>query len=769
MSEDPLVMAISSSTSLNPDEIARRTFPTVRKGVDGEAVRRYLESIGDEIRTLVEREAQLRRRLYEAERRAAEPPVLDEATLNRAVGAETARVLQTAHDAARDVIARAEAQAAELVAEAETQASHRAAAVQDEAAGLLEVAAEEAAALAASALAEATALQESTQAEAEALLGAAQEDAVALLDTTNQRCRDAVREAQQLRKSVLSDLLARRRALFVQLEQLRSGRDSLVEVVDAVGGAVEELRGRLERAEHGARVAAADAGERAEALVDDMVDTLLDPEIALELRNGLVGVEIDADVVVVLESGVEADELAAGDGAGTEADEAAEVAEVAAEDEAVAEAAVAAEDEAEAGFLSFDDLDDGEAREQADTGSSHRSVGELFARIRASRGSEARARSATADVADVEELAAASELALAGEGAGIQEAAGDEVGTAAGDGLGTAATGGDDELGPAGTGGDEVGTADAGGDGVGTADAGGDGVGTAGAGGDGVGTADAGGDEVGTADAGGDGVAGIDEAAIERSDESGDADAADGAAEPEADVAASVVEDTSDAAVISKRDALVAPVVTRLARALKRALQDDQNELLNAIRHASGAADLDALLPEEIQRDRYAQAASGALADGWLVGRSWLAAEGVAGEDDEAVGTLATDTGRLLGTELAGDLSGLLRHRLTESLRVLGDVAEGIQDAAGAAYREWKGARVEGIAGDFALRAFFGGAVAAGEGTIVRWVVNDGRPCPDCDDNALAAEQLAGDEWPTGQLHPPVHPGCRCLLVAITD
>jgi cell division septum initiation protein DivIVA len=729
MSEDPLVMAISSSTSLNPDEIARRTFPTVRKGVDGEAVRRYLESIGDEIRTLVEREAQLRRRLYEAERRAAEPPVLDEATLNRAVGAETARVLQTAHDAARDVIARAEAQAAELVAEAETQASHRAAAVQDEAAGLLEVAAEEAAALAASALAEATALQESTQAEAEALLGAAQEDAVALLDTTNQRCRDAVREAQQLRKSVLSDLLARRRALFVQLEQLRSGRDSLVEVVDAVGGAVEELRGRLERAEHGARVAAADAGERAEALVDDMVDTLLDPEIALELRNGLVGVEIDADVVVVLESGVEADELAAGDGAGTEADEAAEVAEVAAEDEAVAEAAVAAEDEAEAGFLSFDDLDDGEAREQADTGSSHRSVGELFARIRASRGSEARARSATADVADVEELAAASELALAGEGAGIQEAAGDEVGTAAGDGLGTAATGGDDELGPAGTGGDEV----------------------------------------GTADAGGDGVAGIDEAAIERSDESGDADAADGAAEPEADVAASVVEDTSDAAVISKRDALVAPVVTRLARALKRALQDDQNELLNAIRHASGAADLDALLPEEIQRDRYAQAASGALADGWLVGRSWLAAEGVAGEDDEAVGTLATDTGRLLGTELAGDLSGLLRHRLTESLRVLGDVAEGIQDAAGAAYREWKGARVEGIAGDFALRAFFGGAVAAGEGTIVRWVVNDGRPCPDCDDNALAAEQLAGDEWPTGQLHPPVHPGCRCLLVAITD
>jgi hypothetical protein len=27
----------------------------------------------------------------------------------------------------------------------------------------------------------------------------------------------------------------------------------------------------------------------------------------------------------------------------------------------------------------------------------------------------------------------------------------------------------------------------------------------------------------------------------------------------------------------------------------------------------------------------------------------------------------------------------------------------------------------------------------------------------------------AGEEFPTGQLHPPVHPGCRCLLVAITS
>jgi hypothetical protein len=116
---------------------------------------------------------------------------------------------------------------------------------------------------------------------------------------------------------------------------------------------------------------------------------------------------------------------------------------------------------------------------------------------------------------------------------------------------------------------------------------------------------------------------------------------------------------------------------------------------------------------------------------------------------------------------LAEELAGLIRHRLAESLAALGELGDGAHDAAGGAYREWKGPRIEGIAGDFATRAFAGGAVAAAGGTTVRWVVDDdGQPCPDCDDNALAGDQFAGNEWPTGQVHPPVHPGCRCLLVA---
>jgi len=53
---------------------------------------------------------------------------------------------------------------------------------------------------------------------------------------------------------------------------------------------------------------------------------------------------------------------------------------------------------------------------------------------------------------------------------------------------------------------------------------------------------------------------------------------------------------------------------------------------------------------------------------------------------------------------------------------------------------------------------------AAPDGAVLRWVFGDEGPCPDCDDNALAGPTAKGEPYPTGQLHPPAHAGCRCLL-----
>ena len=49
----------------------------------------------------------------------------------------------------------------------------------------------------------------------------------------------------------------------------------------------------------------------------------------------------------------------------------------------------------------------------------------------------------------------------------------------------------------------------------------------------------------------------------------------------------------------------------------------------------------------------------------------------------------------------------------------------------------------------------------------LEWVAVAGSgdaPCPDCEDNGLSGPQQPDQEFPTGHLHPPAHPGCRCLL-----
>ena len=52
---------------------------------------------------------------------------------------------------------------------------------------------------------------------------------------------------------------------------------------------------------------------------------------------------------------------------------------------------------------------------------------------------------------------------------------------------------------------------------------------------------------------------------------------------------------------------------------------------------------------------------------------------------------------------------------------------------------------------------------AVPEQAVLWWVPLEEGSCPDCDDNALEPT-VKGENFPTGQPHPPAHPGCRCLL-----
>ena len=261
-------LTITSSPHLAPDDVARHTFASVRRGFDPTEVRDYLESLAAGLRSLAEREQELRDALAEAEERAANP-VIDDTMLTTAVGKETARVLHSAHEAAAEMVANAEAEATRLASEAQSESERLLA----EAAEVNEQAHSRADTLLAERTAEAEAaaasLQERTEQQVAAALDKVRADAEELTERARAEGRIMVEEAQQLRARVLADLSRRRKVLHAQIEQLRAGRERLAETITEVRHAVDAIAEDLFNAENEARLAAEVAGREMAGRSDD--------------------------------------------------------------------------------------------------------------------------------------------------------------------------------------------------------------------------------------------------------------------------------------------------------------------------------------------------------------------------------------------------------------------------------------------------------------------------------------------------------------------
>ena len=250
-------MTISSSSHLAPDEVARHTFATSRRGFDPDEVRAYLENLAKGLRELAEREQEFRRELEDAERRAANP-VINEETLTAALGQETARVLHSAHEASSEMLNKAQAESDRLL----TDAREEIAATEARVSAQLSDRAQEAEMVAADvrqrAQEEATSTTEAARTEVEAMIAQARSD-----------CRDMIDEAQALRARVLADLSKRRKVLHAQIEQLRAGREHLADTVRGVRRSIDAIADDLFRAEDEARLAAEAAGRAAVARPDE--------------------------------------------------------------------------------------------------------------------------------------------------------------------------------------------------------------------------------------------------------------------------------------------------------------------------------------------------------------------------------------------------------------------------------------------------------------------------------------------------------------------
>ncbi len=209
-----------------------------------------------------------------------------------------------------------------------------------------------------------------------------------------------------------------------------------------------------------------------------------------------------------------------------------------------------------------------------------------------------------------------------------------------------------------------------------------------------------------------------------------------------------------DDEVIGRRDELLAPVTARLSRTVKRALGDDQNRLLDQLRHKPSLGVDDLLGSEEEHIAVYTTSARGHLEEAFTAGTAFAGAGGSVPDEGDAV-----------------DLSveGLAHVVVTMLRRQIADGGGELGDRVGGAFREWRGERVERLAGDYATQAFSAGVTATATDGKLRWVVTSSDGCSDCEDNALAGAVSAAETFPTGHAHPPAHSGCRCLVAPAND
>jgi DivIVA domain-containing protein len=711
---------ISTDALVSSDEVRHKGFATAFRGFDTNEVRTFLARVADELRATHDRHMALERLLTEAERRA-ENPVLDEATLLGALGEETARIVRSAHEAATDLKAKAEENVERLLREANEEAAR----IRRDAEGLLTTRTDEADAAAAQ-------IRESAQVWGDEVRTKARDEAESIIEESKRHGREMVEEAQALRVKILGDLTRRRRVAMVQVEQLRAGRERLIEAYRVVRHTLDEVTDELARAEAEARIAAEVAGHRAGDEAEPSPDEL---EMAASIAASLGathGADGAADEPIATTTNPVVDVVSAEASAAVIERSVPVVDPVVAETTAPEPAPISVSVEPapsssarppapkpsidpgppdERRLSSLRILRRPKADQPVETpaGSIHDPVvGEGVRIIKAEPAAvtppapeevllevpagepdlptEAASDAADAPEADPTEVDALFARIRASRAAEVADA--EEV-------LATPAPGDEIEAPPA-----------------------------------------------------------TDTSTEADTEPETQSETEDEAAVPDADESS-----------LQRRDQLIDPVTQNLSRKLKRALQDDQNDLLDRLRTQRGKVSIELVGDADEHAGRFRLAAYDLLADAARAGTAFATAAEIVDSESVALPAIAD-----VADELAQAITGPLRTRLEQALAdavAEEDDEQAVIERVGAAYREWKSQRIERLASDHTVAAFSRGAFSAtSAGVSQRWVVDDvDGPCPDCDDNSLAGAVARGEAFPTGQQHPPAHPGCRCVLV----
>ena len=261
----------------------------------------------------------------------------------------------------------------------------------------------------------------------------------------------------------------------------------------------------------------------------------------------------------------------------------------------------------------------------------------------------------------------------------------------------------------------------------------------------------------------------------------GDSEAGGVKAEDDSEVGEVKAEDDSEAGEYSdeplnveeinlERSRLIDPITASLISKVKRVLQDDQNQLLDAIRGNGGSWSDDLLRSEEDHFALYYGCVIELVKEAFVAGADSIVSAALQGEDQTSTSlsvkdkhTPDSDVLNLLAKEFSREIVGSLRGR------ILVHGSEGLSakpaDRISAAFRETRGDRLDRMVEDCLLGAFSSGILNAVEpGSSISWLLTSANACPDCEDNTLEGQLVVGDTFPTGHQYPPAHAGCRCII-----
>lgn len=207
---------------------------------------------------------------------------------------------------------------------------------------------------------------------------------------------------------------------------------------------------------------------------------------------------------------------------------------------------------------------------------------------------------------------------------------------------------------------------------------------------------------------------------------------------------------------LAERRSMLDSLERMAARKLKRTLADEQNELLDLVRRSDTAE----ISIDDVAGDLCAH--SRAYVDAIALELSEAANAGAksVGGDTVAFDPVATAT--LVGDQLVS----VLRLRCDQAIGDSGTSDDAI-DHLRSIYRETRSQRIGSIASNLVVSAYGDGAYAClSPSEPVRWELAPDSDCGQhCTDNVVGGAVLAGEQFPSGHLMPPATPECRCFLV----